>query len=165
MARADQESVMRKPPDQSPPSLPAKDTASAIAEARARFSNWDLLAQRQREELEAAPRLEQVALPCPPGFVIWRIVGTRGCIMVPALLPQAPFGVRRAYRARVIATLTGTCPICLQTAWIGSNAPDPETHPAGWATLEISIGIEHITGFRCDFTEKLRQWIDPRALG
>jgi hypothetical protein len=153
-----------EPPVQPPSSLP--EQSSAIAEAKARFSvSWDLLAQRQQEQLKAFPELEQVALPSPPGFVVWRIVGTRGSILMPALLPHAPFGIRRAYTSRVIASLTGTCPICLQTAWIGSNSPDPETHPAGWATLEVSVGIEHITGFRCDFTESHRKWLDPRALG
>jgi len=109
-------------------SHPALPQPSSLAEARARFSvSWDLLAQRQQEQQEAVSKLEQVALPSPPGFVVWRIVGTRGCIVMPALVAGAPFGIRRGYTARVIANLTGVCPLCQQTAWIDSNAPDPET--------------------------------------
>jgi hypothetical protein len=33
--------------------------------------------------------IEQVARPAPPGFVVWRIVGTQGCTVLPALLPHA----------------------------------------------------------------------------
>jgi hypothetical protein len=116
---------------ESQPSPLTLQQPSSLAEAKARFAaSWDLATLQVAE-------IEQVALPSPPGFVVWRIVGTRGCILMPALLPHAPFGIRRAYTSRVVANLTGVCPICQQTAWIDSNAPDPETHPAGWATLEI----------------------------
>jgi hypothetical protein len=145
-------------------SHPALPQPSSVAKAKARFSaSWDLL-QRQQQQ-EAVPQIEQVGLPSPPGFVVWRIVGTRGCTVMPALVVGAPPGIRRAYTAKVIATLTAVCPICQQTAWINANAPDPETHPAGRATLEVSVGIEHLPGCRATFVEAHRKWFDPRALG
>ena len=77
-------------PEPPPPSLPALlPQPSPLAEAKARFSaSWDLV-QRQQQQ-EAVPQIEQVGLPSPPGFVVWRIVGNRGCTVLPALVPHAP---------------------------------------------------------------------------
>lgn len=95
---------------------------------------------------EADAHVEQVARPSPPGFVVWRIVGTtRPATMVPALLLHAPGRVQRGYHARIVANLTGTCPLCTATAWIDTDA-DPEHTPAGWSAIEVSVGIVHLPG-------------------
>jgi len=66
---------------ESQPSPLTLQQPSSLAEAKARFAaSWDLATLQVAE-------IEQVALPSPPGFVVWRIVGTRGCILMPALLP------------------------------------------------------------------------------
>ena len=88
--------------------------------------------------------IEQAPVPCPPGFTAWRIVGTTGCTVLPSLLTSAPGPILRAYLARVTSILVGTCPLCLQTAWISTDA-DPETHPVGWRAFEVSVG-DHASG-------------------
>jgi hypothetical protein len=104
-------------------------------------------------------------MPTPPGLVAWRIVGTRGVTILPQLKTHAPVRVKRGYFSRVIANLTGQCPLCLQAAWIDADAPDPETHPAGWALLTITIGVHHVTGCAALMEERDRKWFDPRAVG
>jgi hypothetical protein len=103
----------------SPVSSPADSLTPA--DVKARFSaSWSEASQAAAEaaETETEPRLEQAPMPCPPGYVIWRIRGTQGRTMMPQLLPHPPPRVCRNYLARVISNLTGTCPICRQTAWI-----------------------------------------------
>ena len=68
----------------------------------------------------------RAARPAPPGFVVWRIVGTQGCTVLPALVPTPP-SIRRGYQAQVISNLTGVCPLSQQTAWIEADALTPST--------------------------------------
>jgi hypothetical protein len=133
-----------------PPSTPADAKAALVAA-------WDVASSQTAE-------IEQVGLPAPPGFVVWRVVGTSGCTALPALIPHAPPRVRRAYEVRVVSTLTGVCPTCWQTAWISANAPDPETRPAAYATLDVTIGVDHLRGCEGIFDDSMKRWIDPRAL-
>ena len=44
------------------------------------------------------------------------------------------------------------------------GAADPETHPAGWARLEISFGVEHIPGCGAAFDDSYRRFFDERAV-
>ena len=105
--------------------------------------------------------VEQAPLPCPPGFVVWRVVGETASAMLPALLLNPPARVWRGYRARVIATLTGRCPLCGEVA---SLSADPETHRAAWAVTPVTVGIDHLPGCEAVFQEPDRKWFDPRAL-
>jgi hypothetical protein len=92
-----------------------KNTDLNFADIRAAFArSWDVAES-------VWPEVEQAPVPTPPGFVAWRIVGTRACTVMPQLLPNAPFRVRHAYEARVISNLTGKCPICLQVASIDQS--------------------------------------------
>jgi hypothetical protein len=131
-----------------------------LADAKARFSqSWDIASK-----VSAPPELEQAPLPCPPGFVVWRIKGSKAVTMLPQLLPHAPVRVRRKYAARVISTLTGRCPLCGGVAWIDTDAPDPETHPAGWARLDVTVGVVHTHACSGTFLEKDRRFFDERAI-
>ena len=99
-------------------------------------------------------------MPTPPGFVIWRLAGTQPR----TTLPHPPPRVWRGYLARAISNLTGRCPNCSQTAWVAADAPDPETHPAGWAHLEISFGVNHLPGCGAVFDDSVRRYFDGRAV-
>ena len=104
-------------------------------------------------------------VPVPPGFTAWRVKGTRGVTVLPAVLPHAPVRIRRAYSARILANLIGTCPLCGGTAWIDTNAPDPERNPAGWARLTITFGVQHAPGcWAAEFSEADKRFFDLRAV-
>lgn len=49
-------------------------------------------------------------MPLPPGIAAYSVASV--LLVMPALLPNAPQSVRRAYRDRIIANATGRCPKC-----------------------------------------------------
>ncbi len=110
-------------------------------------------------DAELAP-VEQAPVPVPPGFIAWRIVGTTGVTMLPALVPRVPARVWRGYRARVITNLTGRCPLCEAVADVDV---DP-SHRVGWALLPVTVGVVHAPGCSAHFTDADRRWFDSRAL-
>lgn len=110
-------------------------------------------------------QIEQVGRPCPPGFVVWKLKGVEGSgtLMLPQLLPDSPLRVLHGYRARVIADLMGICAICCQQVGIHADAPDPEHSPAGWAALEVTVGVVHAPGCGAVFDDSDKRFFDPRA--
>jgi hypothetical protein len=131
-----------------------------LADIKGRFSaSWDTASK-----VSAPPEIERAPLPCPPGFTIWRIKGTGGCTMLPQLLPHAPVRVRRKYAARVVANLTGRCPLCSATVWIDTDAPDPERSPAAWRLLDVTLGVNHFPQCSGTFTNADKRFFDPRAV-
>ena len=83
-----------------------------------------------------------MAPPSPAGFTVWRIKGTIGCTMLPALLPR--------------------CPLCSATAWLSTDA-DAEHSPVGWALNEITVGVLHSPEREALFKDRSK-WFDPRAV-
>ena len=139
----------------SSPIPPPADSPTTHADIRAAFvRSWDSAAS-------VSPEIEQAPLPCPPGYVAWRVKGTTAVTMLPQLLPHAPVRVRRAYNARVLSNLVGRCPLCGAVASINA---DPETHPAGWSKLDITIGISHLSLCSGTFLETDRRYFDSRAV-
>lgn len=65
--------------------------------------------------------------PIPPGFEMWRVDGL--VVVLPGVTPTAPIEFKERYLCRVVATGTGTCPMCSRTA---SFNADPERQPAAW---------------------------------
>lgn len=114
------------------------------------------------------PAVVAVSDPAPPeGFTAWTThpprAGSGQVAVLPALLPTAPPAVARRYMARVLASLTGACPLC--SAVVTLSGPDPERTPAAWLHLPVVVGMTHAPDCPAIFTEADRAHLDPRALG
>lgn len=96
----------------------------------------------------------------PPGFTMWRV--GRSSVVLPALAADAPLEVRERYLARVVATATGTCPLCAAVACLGDA--DPQRTPGAWAVLPVTLSVPHTTGCPAVFGDQDKRFFDPRAV-
>lgn len=136
--------------------MPSQPVPPAAADLRARVAA--ALDQAEAAAGDELALVEQAPVPTPPGFVAWRIVGTTGVTVLPALVLNVPARVWRGYRARVLTNLTGRCPLCEAVADVNV---DP-SHRAGWALLPVTVGVVHLPGCSTQFTDADRRWFDPR---
>lgn len=132
------------------------------ADAKARLAaSWDSLATDPDAALPLI--VLDTAAPKAVGWAVWRVGGPSGPAVAapdlhPGLMPDPR--VARRYFERILATARGACHRCGAVATVDL---DPTAQPAAWSLLEVSVGLVHVHGCPCEFTEDDRQWLDPRA--
>ncbi|WP_314431861.1 hypothetical protein [Microbacterium lacticum] len=113
------------------------------------------------------PIVAQVTPPpgMPEGFAAFAVgplFGPRAIVVVPALAADAPPAIVDRLVARVLATATGTCPLCGRAAGlVGAPPPDPE-HPqrgrAAYYASRLVVDVRHDEGCPAIFDDADARW-------
>jgi len=133
----------------------------SAADARARMAAAQAAAAQ-------TPILSLIAAPegTPEGHSAWAVgplFGPRSIVILPTLSDDAPPRVLERLMARVLATATGTCPLCGEvTGLVGPPIPDPREGAtrgaASFYLLPLTVGVRHAGECPAQFDDSDRRW-------